>query len=143
MALQASNAHRKRCLDYMPAATIKAVLVMTNTQAGDEVAKDSTTCGGFTLDAFDGSNGDPVTLTLTAAQDNDNDRGKVTQTDNKIEWDGITGGTRNIAGVAFVEWITDLPSSRFLGYAPFASAYETWGADLRVNCSSEGIFYNA
>lgn len=143
MGLQASNAHRKRCLDYMPAATIKAVLVMTNTQAGDEAAKDSAKCSDFTLDAFDGSNGDPVTLTLTAAQDNTNNRGKVTQQDNKVEFDGITGGTRDIAGVAFVEWITDLPNSRFLGYAPFASQYETWGADLKVNCSTEGIYYNA
>jgi hypothetical protein len=143
MADQAGNIAKKRALDYMVTATVKAVLVMTNTQADGETAKDSSTCADFTHDAFDGSDGAPLTLTLTAAQDNTNDRGKVTQASDEMLWPtGPSGGTRAIQGIMFVEWNTTVDNSKFLGYAELPGGPWTANGDsLKVACSSQGIFY--
>jgi hypothetical protein len=121
--------------------TFKAVLVMTSTTADSEAAKDSDTCSDFTLDNFDGSNGDPATITFTTTKDDSNNRGKAEVVGGSVTWTGIDGGSRDIQGVVLIRWVTNLGNSEFLSYHEFPSAYDPIGENLVVNFSSDGAVY--
>ena len=150
MASAKFNIAKKMLLDAsldLAADTIKALLVMTNTTADTDIDADTVGAIG-TLDEFDGSgytaghgNSGRKTLALTAAVDDTNDRGELTEDAGSTTWSSISAGTRDIQGVLLIrEGTSDDTDAIPIGFFEFSSAYTPNGGDLTVNWDSEGVF---
>lgn len=130
MASQAYNEFKENIIDWLvTTATIKVLLLMTNTTADTENDGISATTDFTTLDEHDGSGYAQATLaTKTATKDDANDRGKFDAAD--VTFSSLGAGTRDVAGVLLC-W-NDGGTLRPITWHEYASPRVADGGDFVV-----------
>lgn len=127
---------------YQGSTDFKAILVMTNTTAGDD--RTIQYVSGVTLDEFDGSgytaghgNAGRLTLTLTAGVDTTDHKGTLAQTNNYLEWTSLGNGTRQIAGCLWCkEGTDDDTDAEIVRYYELATPVDPGGVNFRFTFAS-------
>lgn len=123
---------------WLNSATIRAILVMTNTTVDTENDGIAFVDDYTTLDEFDGSNytaNGKVLAGVSIAKDDANDRAKISA--NTLVWSSLGAGTRDGAGVLLLVWQTNYEDSVPIGFID--RAFKADGANLEFRFDGEAV----